>query len=76
MAHVSVEQCLFVERTPESNVRFFFQLSEMTYEKLARAIRYYYHTGIMSSHPGRYTFRFGPKSGFGIDWNVGDFTQN
>ncbi len=40
----------------------------MTYDKLARAIRYYYGSGIMASSPGRFTFRFGPKSGFGMTW--------
>ena len=40
----------------------------MTYDKLARAIRYYYRNGVMTSSPGRFTFRFGPKSGFGTAW--------
>ena len=36
----------------------------MTYDKLARAIRHYYASGIMHSCPGRFTFRFGSRSGF------------
>ena len=40
----------------------------MTYGKLSRAIRYYYRKGIMTSTPGRFTFGFGPKSGFGSAW--------
>ncbi len=40
----------------------------MTYDKLARAIRYYYASGIILPSPGRFTFRFGPKSGFGARW--------
>ncbi|CAF5122883.1 unnamed protein product, partial [Rotaria sp. Silwood1] len=31
----------------------------MTYDKLARAIRYYYSTGIIRPTPGRFTFEFG-----------------
>ncbi|CAF0886139.1 unnamed protein product [Rotaria sordida] len=33
--------------------------SVMTYEKLARAIRYYYSSGIIHPTPGRFTFQFG-----------------
>lgn len=40
----------------------------MTYDKLARALRYYYSSGIMHPNPGRFTFRFGTKSGFGTKW--------
>ncbi|CAF0858893.1 unnamed protein product [Didymodactylos carnosus] len=42
--------------------------NDMTYDKLARAIRYYYPQGIINSSPGRFTFRFGTKSGFGDTW--------
>ncbi|CAF1084302.1 unnamed protein product [Rotaria magnacalcarata] len=38
--------------------------NNMTYDKLARALRYYYGNGIMHPSPGRFTFRFGSKSGF------------
>ena len=44
----------------------------MTYDKLARAIRYYYGNGIMHSNPGRFTFRFGAKSGFRTAWFPGE----
>ncbi|CAF4518439.1 unnamed protein product, partial [Rotaria magnacalcarata] len=40
----------------------------MTYEKLARAIRYYYSGGVIRPTPGRFTFRFGSGSGFGKTW--------
>ncbi|CAF1185208.1 unnamed protein product [Didymodactylos carnosus] len=40
--------------------------NKMTYDKLARAIRHYYPQGVIKSNPGRFTFRFGPKSGFAI----------
>jgi hypothetical protein len=40
----------------------------MTYEKLARSIRYYYDSGIISPNPGRFTFRFDWGSGFGLMW--------
>ncbi|CAF0917844.1 unnamed protein product [Rotaria sordida] len=46
--------------------------NNMTYDKLARALRYYYGNGIMYPSPGRFTFRFGPKSGFGISWRPAD----
>ncbi|CAF1161136.1 unnamed protein product [Adineta ricciae] len=42
--------------------------NKMTYDKVARALRYYYSSGIMQPNPGRYTFKFGPKSGFGTAW--------
>ncbi|UJR09644.1 hypothetical protein I4U23_013878 [Adineta vaga] len=42
--------------------------NEMTYDKVARALRYYYGSGIMQPNAGRFTFRFGPKSGFGVTW--------
>ncbi|CAF1229406.1 unnamed protein product [Adineta ricciae] len=42
--------------------------NEMTYDKVARALRYYYSSEIMQPNPGRYTFKFGPKSGFGKSW--------
>ncbi|CAF1534741.1 unnamed protein product [Adineta steineri] len=41
----------------------------MTYDKVARALRYYYSSGVMHPSSGRYTFRFGPKSGFGTTWS-------
>lgn len=41
-----------------------FLCLDMTYDKLARAIRYYYSSGIILSNPGRFTFRFGSRSGF------------
>ncbi|CAF4736382.1 unnamed protein product [Rotaria sp. Silwood2] len=47
--------------------------NNMTYDKLARALRYYYGNGIMYPNPGRFTFRFGPKSGFGISWWPADY---
>jgi hypothetical protein len=40
----------------------------MTYEKLARGIRYYYNSGIICQTPGRFTFRFGWQSGFNTSW--------
>lgn len=43
----------------------------MTYDKLARALRYYYGSQIMHPAPGRFTFRFGSKSGFGVSWRPG-----
>ena len=42
---------------------------EMTYEKFARAIRYYYPSETMCRCKGRFTFRFGQKSGFGTSWH-------
>ncbi|CAF1557134.1 unnamed protein product [Didymodactylos carnosus] len=36
----------------------------MTYDKLARAIRYYYSQDIIKPSSGRFTFRFGANSGF------------
>ncbi|CAF1017578.1 unnamed protein product [Didymodactylos carnosus] len=47
---------------------------EMTYEKLARALRLYYRSGEMLQTPGKYQFRFGPKSGFGTVWLPKQFT--
>ncbi|CAF3746399.1 unnamed protein product [Rotaria socialis] len=44
--------------------------NNMTYDKLARALRYYYGNGIMHPSPGRFTFRFGLKSGFGTSWGT------
>ncbi|CAF3333009.1 unnamed protein product [Rotaria socialis] len=43
--------------------------SVMTYEKLARAIRYYYSGGIIRPTPGRFTFRFGSSSGIILAFN-------
>ncbi|CAF1458728.1 unnamed protein product, partial [Didymodactylos carnosus] len=43
-------------------------IHDMTYEKLARALRFYYKTGVIVQTPGRHTFQFGPKSGFGSLW--------
>ncbi len=40
----------------------------MTYDKLARGIRYYYSSGIIQQTPGRFTFQFGLASGFGTHW--------
>lgn len=40
----------------------------MTYDKLARAIRYYYASRVIVSTPGRFTFQFGSKSGFRETW--------
>ncbi|CAF1658666.1 unnamed protein product, partial [Didymodactylos carnosus] len=41
---------------------------EMTYDKLARAIRFYYKLDIIRPTAGQFTFRFGPNSGFGTVW--------
>ncbi|CAM4792273.1 unnamed protein product [Rotaria magnacalcarata] len=43
--------------------------SVMTYEKLARAIRYYYSGGVIRPTPGRFTFRFGSGSGIILAFN-------
>jgi hypothetical protein len=61
-----IGKSIFLRKTLFNMIIFIF--SEMTYDKLARAIRYYYASGIMHSSAGRYTFRFGAKSGFGTTW--------
>ncbi|KAK2154886.1 hypothetical protein LSH36_255g05027 [Paralvinella palmiformis] len=38
------------------------QTKPMDYEKFSRAIRYYYHKGVIISHPKRLTYQFGPKA--------------
>ncbi|CAF1033819.1 unnamed protein product [Didymodactylos carnosus] len=45
---------------------------DMTYDKLARALRFYYKKGFMMQTHGHYTFQFGPKSGFGTLWKPKD----
>ena len=59
----------YSQRRPSSIVSFVSSSRlEMTYDKLARAIRYYYPSETICRSKGRFTFRFGQNSGFGSSW--------
>ncbi|CAF1581305.1 unnamed protein product [Didymodactylos carnosus] len=62
------QELLQQEITLWQNVKGRYTVRNMTYDKMARALRLYYKSGIMTPVNGRYTFQFGPQSGFNTSW--------
>ncbi|CAF1282741.1 unnamed protein product [Didymodactylos carnosus] len=73
-SYININEGIFKLHKPHEiaalwgNVKGRNTVHNMTYDKMARALRLYYKSGIMTSVKGRYTFQFGPQSGFNTLW--------
>ncbi|CAF0864473.1 unnamed protein product [Didymodactylos carnosus] len=73
-SYININKGIFKLHKPQEiatlwqNVKGRYTVRNMTYDKMARALRLYYKSGIMTPVNGRYTFQFGPQSGFNTSW--------
>ncbi|CAF0802628.1 unnamed protein product [Didymodactylos carnosus] len=73
-SYININEGIFKLHLPSSCAKLWQHVKgrhgglEMTYDKFARAIRFYYKLDIIRQTSGQFTFQFGPNSGFGTLW--------